>query len=512
MAEGRTSKALRNVLAAFVELLVLVVSGLVIPRLIIVHYGSACNGLIASVTKFVSLVSVLNVGISGAARAQLYGPLSRRDTPAIAGVVCTMERTFRRVGFVLLAYVAVLAVVYPVWLCREFDFWFTASLVVIVSLTAFAQYLVGMPYSILLYADQKHSMVSYNRAVVQVVACIVMVCLIMRGRSIQEVRLADSVVLALGAGSICLMARKRFGLTRAVLGKARGESPGSIPGRRHAIAQGISDYVNSNVDVVLISLFMTVTDVAIYAVYAAVVACCMKVIENVISSFGAAFGNMYANGEFDAMRENIKIYELIVFSLSPAIFATALVMIVPFVDVYTQGVADADYHRPLFAAIYVLATMFLCFRLPYETVLKAAGHFRQTKPGAYVEAGLNLVLSVVGVLLWGLPGVVLGTLVSAVVRTVEMAGYFCRHLIERRFSYFILHAVLALAICGGVWLLAGLPMPAVWLDEISSWGEWVLAAGVVFVVSVLLTLVLDWLFYKEDCRRLVGKLGVISKL
>lgn len=501
MAEGRTSKTVHNVVAAFIELLVVVVSGLVIPRLIIVHYGSACNGLIASIAKFVSLISVLNVGISGAARAQLYGPLSRGDRGEIAEVVCTMEHTYRRIGFALLIYMMTLTVLYPFGLFSEYDFWFTASLIAIVSITSFARYFVGAPYVVLLYSDQKHSVVSYNRAAVQIVASVAVIIFILKGYPIQAVKLVNSVIVALGTVALCYIARKRYGLSPAVLKAARGSAPKGIPGRRHSIAQGISDYVNSNVDVVLLSLFMTVTDVAVYAVYTAVVSCCVKVIENVISSFGAAFGNMYAKGEFDAMRENIKIYELIVFSLSSAIFATALVMIVPFVDVYTSGVVDADYHQPLFAVIYVLATMFLCFRFPYETVLKAAGHFKQTKPGAYVEAGLNLVLSVAGVLLWGLPGVVLGTLVSAIVRTVEMAGYFGKHLIERHFSHFLLHVALALAICASVWLLIGSR-----LDGINSWSSWILAAGMVFGVSIALTLAVDWLFYREDCRRLLWKL------
>ena len=66
-----------------------------------------------------------------------------------------------------------------------------------------------------------------------------------------------------------------------------------------------------------------------------------------VSSFGAAFGNMMAKKEDLLVRENLKIYELIVFFLSSIIYTTAGLLIVPFALLYTDGVTDVEYAKHL---------------------------------------------------------------------------------------------------------------------------------------------------------------------
>lgn len=499
--KSRTQNALKNVCASFIELSVLLISGFLIPRMVIFHYGSAYNGLVASISKFVSLISVLSVGISGAARAMLYGPLARQDTLSIASVVGTLERTYKKIGLCLLLFVVLLSALYQILFCPEYNYVFIASLVLIVSLTSFAQYVLRAPYEILLYADQKHSIVSYNNTIFVLLSSIAMAILILFGKSILLVRLSNSLIISIGALSIYLIARRRYNLTPAVMNHARRSGLQPIPDRKYAMAQGISDYINANIDVIVITIALSVTDVAVYAVYSAVTAACMKLIVSLISSFGAAFGNMYANQESDTMRENFKIYECIVFSFCSTVLATATAVIVPFVQVYTSGINDADYNQPIFALLLTLSTLFMCFRIPYETVLKSAGYFKQTNKGAYIEAGLNLAISIVGIVFWGLPGVALGTLVSASLRTFELAWHLSKKLIIRPYSIFISHVVESITV-----LMIACILRCAMFESISCWGEWFIAACVILGITTLLTAAWTFVRYRSVVISLVYKL------
>ena len=497
---GRSRKALNNTVAAFLSELVSIVCGLILPRLILTAFGSDYNGITSSVARFISLISVLNVGISAAARSMFYEPLAKGDKHEISRVLAITERSTRKIAYALVVFATVLALSYSAVVDDTFDLNFTASLILIMSAAAFSQYFVALPYEILLYADKKHSIVSFINAGNTVLSTLCAVAIVGSGGTIHMVKLA-SVAVSIGAAFLLRnAARKKYGIIKMPVGKNE-----KLVGRRYAIGQGISDYVNSNVDVVVLSLFSGLKQVSVYSVYSMVISATSNIIVNVISSFGAAFGNMNAKKEYDLMRDNMRLYELIVFSMASVIFSVTLALIVPFAKLYTSGITDVSYDVPAFAFVMVLAAEFMSFRIPYETVTKAVGHFKQTRVGAYVEAGLNLIISVAAVLKFGLVGVAMGTLFSAAVRSFDYAFYFGKHIIKRSYGRFIGNVFRCLAETLLVYVLAGR-----FTNQITNWGQWILTACILTITSSLIVLAIDYIFYRRDLELLIRKLRTVT--
>ena len=100
----------------------------------------------------------------------------------------------------------------------------------------------------------------------------------------------------------------------------------------------------------------------------------------------------------------------------------AIVLIVPFISVYTKGVTDANYIRYAFGALIVISEYIWAIRLPYSSLVLAAGHFKETRKGAWVECISNIVISVLLVRAFGLIGVAIGTIVAMAIRTIEFIG------------------------------------------------------------------------------------------
>ena len=107
-------------------------------------------------------------------------------------------------------------------------------------------------------------------------------------------------------------------------------------------------------------------------------------------------------------------------------FTMTGVLIVPFVQIYTKKIIDANYIVPLFAALLTCATALYCLRSPYTiTVL--------------IEMILNVVISI-GLVFWlGLIGVAIGTMISVTYRTVYFALYLRKNILKRRFTLFVKH-------------------------------------------------------------------------
>ena len=71
MSKSRTQNAKLNIAFALVLQIVTFFRGLILPRIIIPAYGSDVNGLISSITQFLTYISLLEAGVGSIFRKSL---------------------------------------------------------------------------------------------------------------------------------------------------------------------------------------------------------------------------------------------------------------------------------------------------------------------------------------------------------------------------------------------------------------------------------------------------------
>ncbi|MFR1477082.1 MAG: hypothetical protein ACLSB9_16005 [Hydrogeniiclostridium mannosilyticum] len=72
----RTKQAFKNALMSLLLQLVLALSGFIIPRFFITLYGSPVNGLVSSISQFISYMGLVEAGIGAAGTVALYRPIA----------------------------------------------------------------------------------------------------------------------------------------------------------------------------------------------------------------------------------------------------------------------------------------------------------------------------------------------------------------------------------------------------------------------------------------------------
>ena len=107
------------------------------------------------------------------------------------------------------------------------------------------------------------------------------------------------------------------------------------------------------------------------------------------------------------------------------------VLLVSFVRVYTRGINDVNYIRPVFAVLLVTAYGIQSIRDPYDKLILASGHFKETRINYIIAACLNFGISIVAVNIWGMEGVAFGTLIAMLFQAVYMIVYDSRILLKR---------------------------------------------------------------------------------
>lgn len=432
----RNKKLLLNVSTGLLKQLIVIICGFILPRYMILYYGSSVNGLVSSITHFLGFIALLELGIGPVIQANLYEPLAKKDNEQISKVIISSEKFFRGIAYIFLIYIVTLIFVFPNFINTEYNFWFTTSLLLIISISTFAQYYFGATYQLLLNADQK-SYVQTTMQIVTVVLNTVFAVILMKcGASIQLVKLLTAAIYVLRPIGQIIYVKKNYSINKKYI---LTEEP--IKQKWNGFSQHLSSVICANVDVVVLSLFSTLANVSIYSVYFNVTNGVTAIIMTAATGLEAYFGNMLAKNEKNILLESFKKIEWIIHTGVTLIFTITAITLVPFISVYTNGINDANYIVPTFGVILTLAYAMQCLRVPYFRIIKAAGHFKQTQNGSFISAGLNVIISVLLVFKLGLVGIALGTLVAMLYHTCYFVWYLKKNILNRPLRYFIYYLI-----------------------------------------------------------------------
>lgn len=493
----RNNLLVKNTASSLIAQMTALVCGFILPRLFLQHFGSEVNGLVNSITQFLSIISFLELGVGAVVQSSLYKPLADRDDAQISRVVASANRFFRRLARILLAYVLALIVFYPMIVNAAFGFVYTATLIAAISVSSFAQYYFGAVNSLLLTADQR-GYIQYNAQTITVILnTIVCSIMIAAGGSVQIVKLTTSLIYLARPLALRLYINKRYQIDWKI---RYDKEP--IQQKWNGVAQHVAAVVLDGTDTIVLTFFSNLSNVSIYSVYFMVVKGVKTIFMSLTNGIQALIGELWAKREVKELNELFGWTEWCIHTGTTFIFGCTAALIVPFVQVYTRGIDDANYIQPAFAILLTLANAMHCLRLPYNIMVLAAGHYKQTQKSYFISAVINVVISLATVKIWGLIGVAIGTLAAMAYQTAWLAVYDSRNLIfwplRKVFKQFFTDGVTF----AGILLLSGI------LDlKENSYSQWLVHAIAVAAISLLITAAVNFLLYRERMRDLLKKVS-----
>ena len=487
----RKKKALLNVFTSLILQLFVVAYGFVVPKVIITSFGSNVNGLVSSITQFLAYIKFLESGFGPVVKATLYKPIAEKKQEEIKNILKAAERFFRKIAIIFLIYIAILLVVYPLFINNSFDSLFTISLIIIISVSTFSEYFFGMTYKLFLNAKQKMYITSLIQIGTYALSILLVVLLAKLNCSIQVIKAVTGFVFVLRPLLQNWYVKRKYHIN---LKDADGSY--KIKQKWDGLAQHIASVIHTNTDVTVLTFFSTLAEVSVYSVYSMVVKGIKSLMEAFTNGIAASFGDMIAKNEADNLKNKFDIYEVCYYTITCIIYSCTIVLIVPFISIYTKGVVDADYIRYLFGALIVISEYICAVRQPYSMLTHSAGHFKETRTGAWVEAGLNIIVSIIFVTKYGLIGVAIGTIVAMLVRTIEFIYHVNKYILKRNI-FLTLKKVFVLVI---ETLIISFIYNYITVVEYSSYFNWIINALIIFAVAVFVVLVINGLFYHQQFK------------
>lgn len=391
--------------------------GLILPRLYLTTYGSEVNGLISSITQFVSYFSYVEAGLGVALVHALFKPLAEQDATGINGIVSLAKKSYLKASGLYLLLVICLSMLYPFIIISErIDFITIVLLVLVIGVFGALDFYSMAKYRVLLLADQKEYVISVVSIIAFTFHFIITVYLIRINAYIVLVRTVPLISFILRSILLHFYIKYKY----PYLEYNQPSDPKHLKRRWDALIFQLSVSLNLSVPVVIISIFCSLKMASVYSIYSMVFAGLIGIISIFTAGVSAAFGNLVANKEFEILENVHKQFEFSIFAITAFLYACALILINSFISIYTHGVNDINYLNPIYGGLFVIWGILHNIRIPYTALVNAAGLYRETRKVNIIQVILLIMLSIILVQFFQITGVLIALITTALYRGISL--------------------------------------------------------------------------------------------
>ena len=496
----RTKRFFYNSISTAFYQIISMITGLIIPRIMLKYYGSEINGLVSSINQFIIYFNLVEAGLSSAAIYALYKPLADKDYESINSIVSATRRFYIQSGLIFMSLVVGLAIVYPLYVRTELLNLSSVSFVVLIlGANGVLEFFTLAKYRVILTADQRAYIISIASLVQIVINTLIIVLLGIMQVNITILHLV--ALLSIFARTLILQiyTQKNYPFLDF------NEEPNykALNKRWDALYLQILGAVQKGSPVVILT-FITknLRLISVYTIFNMVIGATNRILSIFISGLSASFGDVIAKDENKVLQKAYNEFEFVYYFIISFVYSVSFVMIMPFIRIFTKGVTDINYDLPAVGFLFVLNGLLYNIKTPQGMLVISAGLFKETRIQTTIQ---GLIVVVVGIILTpflGITGVLIGSILSNVYRDLDLLFFIPRRLTKLP----VKNTVFRIINMGLSMLIILLPFRFIEVNP-SGYVTWTLAAVGVGMYSLVVLTVISFIFDKSTisdvCRRII---------
>lgn len=486
----RTKSFIKNLIFSLGYEALLIVMGLILPKLIITTYGSEVNGLTSTINQILVVINLLQAGAVGASIYQMYSPIANNDQEKINEIMSSSKRYFQKLGLIYLLAIFII--------CPFFAFFKGGQSLRAVEIgIAFA--LLGINgsinffffawYDILFSSSQRRYFLSIAGMVEKLLYYALVLIVILTKQSFMLMYVCVLV------GSIAKIAVLFWlYLKKSTIKVKYTTSRFTIDNRGALLINSVARQFIGTVPVIVVGLFSEFSVASILSVYLLVHNLLVVVENSFQNSIGEIFGNLVASSSSEKIGDVYTKVEYLFFALGFILCTCSSALFLPFVNIYTnQNSFDTNY---LFMVLPILIVMFNVFYVAQQSnlvLLDSHGKFKEFSKQSIICAIIGTAISVIAhYIYWPL------TFIGPIAFYILLWMY--REYISKKvFDWYnvyksVIYVILTAATSFGMWYIS---IKLDMLTLCNSWVKWLLGAIVTASISLAILLLYSIIFERE---------------
>lgn len=502
MRESIVKRGGYNLIFGFLGQFVTIAFGVLLPRLVLVEYGSEVNGLLNSVTQIFAYFSLLEAGIGGVTLQSLYKTVGKQNKDETNAILSATNKYYKRTGFLYIIGIIVLAILYPIVTDTTISWWIIVAVISCNGVGPVVNYFVRAKYAIFLQAEGKIYVLTNIETITHILISVAKIVLLTNGTNVVVVQFSAMVFNLIQTVIILLYIKRRYKWIDLTV-KPNNDA---LKQSRNAMIHQVGALVFNNIDVLLLTIFVGLLQVSVYSIYALLFGMVKTAISTINNSLKFAFGQEFNNNIVTFKKVN-KVYENYFMAMVFALFTVAEFFIIPFLKLYMSGITDVDYFMPNLPILFALSAILAEVRAPCAQIISFAKHYKETQWRCVIETTINLCVSIGLVIPFGIYGVLFGTIVALLYRTTDMIIYVNKRILKQSFWPTIYKILIYFMVFAFIQFLN----PYIALD-LTSYGKiilWCIPYMVcVMVIYAGIAMLLDWTgtkFFLKKIKTLLRK-------
>lgn len=476
---SRTKKFMYNTLASACYQVIIMIIGIITPRIMIMAYGSEINGLVSSVTQFVSYFTLVQAGLSNAAIYALYKPLAEQNRIKISGILSATKNFYYKSGIIFTCLLTGLSILYPMFVnTNKLNAISMSILIFAIGFNGVIDFFLLAKYSALLSADQRNYILSIGSIVSSLLNFIIVLFMVSIKANIVVLKCVAVLSVIVRSMILYIYCYKRY----AYVDYHAKPDKKALDKRWSAFYLQILQVVQNSSPVVLLTFLTELKKVSVYSVYNMVILGLSSLLDIFMSGLSASFGEIISKGEQETLQKAYRDFEYAYFGLITIVYSTAMILIMPFIRIYTKGVIDADYAITSIGILSILNAFLYNLKTPQGMLVMSAGLYKETKWRSTIQAALIIIFGIILTPFWGIKGVLIALMISNIYREIDLIFYIPKmvtHLPVLETIRNIMCSILAFAINIGL-------MHRIINRNIRGFLEWGVYAVFVFLLATII--------------------------
>ncbi len=414
----KKKKTIRNIIFGFGTQVIIIVLGLFIPRLVMLNYGSDTNGYTATVQQIFTYMALLEAGIGQSTLNSLYEPFANKDKLSISQRMSASRAFYRKVTRWYALLVLIMSVALPFVLNTEIDKVVAGSVVFFEGLSAVIGFYYFACWKQLLQADGRYYVVQIVTMINSVLGYAIKIILVYMRVNIGIIQFAFFILSLIQLLIYKVYTQKRY----SWVDFNAEPDPIVLKDRKAFMVTQIASTIFSSTDMIVLSIIGSTALASVYSVYGLIFNNLIKILNAIY------FGIVFLLGQMWQKDKNEYVYLHDAFDvgshwLITSTMAVAYIMTIPFISLYTKGVEDIQYIYTSLPLLFCLVQIFSWNRYVSGNLTAIAGYAKPVSKISAVEAFLNLSLSIILGVKFGIVGVLFATMIALPVKVI-----FCIYL------------------------------------------------------------------------------------
>lgn len=424
MRQSRTAKSIKNSFVATLFYFFNLILQFCSRKIFIDCLGTEILGLNTTAMNLLQFLNLAELGIGGAVAFSLFKPIQEQDNNTVNKIIALQGFLYRRIALMIIIGALILMCFFPLIFKKiNLPLWYTYASFITLLFSALLGYFVNYK-QVLLSASQQDYKIHYSYKSIMMIKILCQSLAVYFFHNGYVWWLILEIIFAIIASwTLNIVIVKSFpnlGKVKESIKSLKSEYKELVVKIKQLFFHKIGYFVLSQTSPLIIYAYVSLSMVTIYGNYLMIVNGVTQLINAVFNSFGAAVGNLVAEGDDQKIRVVFK--EL--FSLRFVIVITLCFQTYYITTDFITLWIGAKYVLPNSILIIITLTLFISlFRFTIDAFTNAYGLFQDIY-APIVEAVLNLGLSIILGYFYSLKGILVGVFISQIIIVGCWKPYF----------------------------------------------------------------------------------------